>query len=152
MLETCLVYFSKNRLDPLDGPILRQLSKILNTSNKNNRPAGLTGALVFDDEWFLQSLEGERNEVWKAFKRIEADERHADVVVVEVKAIQKRVFGNWWMGLARRGDATEQAFRPHLRDGKLKPDAMTGDEILALMTGLAQTGMSRKLAPSLVEG
>jgi len=152
MPDIRLVYFSKNLLDPLDGSVLRQLSEILNTSKRRNKPAGLTGALVFDDSWFLQVLEGERADVWKTFKRIESDERHAGVVVVEIKPMQERMFGNWWMGFARRVDENEQAFRPHLRDGKLKPEDMTADEILALMTALAKTGLSRELAPSSAYG
>jgi hypothetical protein len=51
-----LVYFSENQLDPKKGSALSQLSDILSASNRNNKLANITGALVFDDFWFIQVL------------------------------------------------------------------------------------------------
>jgi hypothetical protein len=146
MAITRLIYFSENQLNPLDGPVVRQLGNILKTANGHNKAVGLTGALVFDDLWFLQVLEGDRAAVWTTFKRIEADERHSHVVVVEVKDVPGRIFGNWWMGLIQRGKDNEETFSPYLRDGKLRPSEMTADQILALMTTLANRGLSREMA------
>lgn len=147
MAITRLIYFSENQIDPGAGSVVRQLSNILSASTRNNRPLGLTGALVFDDMWFLQALEGKRDVVWKTFKRIEHDERHSNVMLVEVTDVPNRVFGNWWMGLAQLDAVSGPAFEPYLQDGRLKPDAMTAQQILALMTDLSKIGLSRELVP-----
>lgn len=140
-----LVYISENHLDPADGPILGQLAGILATSNRNNRRDDLTGALVFDDGWFLQSLEGEQTQVWTAFERIREDERHAGVRLLEFGPRGSRLFGNWWMGLATRSGATQSAFAPFLRNGMLQAQTMTADDVIALMVALARLGLNREL-------
>ncbi len=146
MSVTRLVYFSENQIDPATGSVVRELSRILSASNRNNKPLGLTGALVFDDLWFLQTIEGERSKVWATFERIKGDPRHADITLVDVRDAPERIFANWWMGLAKREAATEAAFRPYLKGNLLQPHAMSGDSILALMIDLARIGLARQLA------
>ena len=142
-----LVYISENNLDPLQGSVVRQLSSILAASNHNNRTSRISGALIFDDMWFLQALEGERQTVWRKYERIREDERHANVVLVEMVEIDRRLFGNWWMGLAKRTEETEHLFAPHLRNGRFQADAMAAKEIVALMEALSVFGLQRDIAP-----
>ena len=142
MAATRLIYFSQNHI----GPAVRELSSILNASNRNNKPVGLTGALVFDSQWFLQLLEGEREKVWRTFERISRDERHSDVVVAEVIETDTRVFGNWWMGVASRNSDTEHAFAPFLREGRFEPAQMTAADMLGLLMSVSRLGLSRELA------
>jgi hypothetical protein len=146
MAITRLIYFSENQIDSGQGSVVRQLSKILSAANKNNKPLGLTGALVFDDLWFLQTLEGSRDNVWKTFERIKGDERHTNVTLVEVTDVPSRIFGNWWMGFAQRNAETESAFKPYLQGGRIKPTEMTAQQILTLMIELSKLGLSRELA------
>ena len=146
MSITRLVYYSENAIDPASGSVVRELSKILSASNRNNKPIGLTGALVFDDLWFLQTLEGERSKVWATYERIKGDPRHADVTLVDVRDASERIFGNWWMGLAKRDATTEATFKPYLKGDLLVPAAMSGEQILDLMIDLTRIGLSRELA------
>ena len=147
MSVTRLVYISENQIDPAAGSVVRELSRILSASNRNNKPIGLTGALVFDNLWFLQALEGERSKVWATFERIKGDPRHSDVTLVDVRDAEERVFGNWWMGLAKRDASTEATFRPYLKGDLLQPRTMSGADILALMVELARVGLARELVP-----
>jgi hypothetical protein len=82
---TRLTYYSENQLDPAQGSVVAQLAKILSASNRNNKPGNITGALVFDDLWFLQVLEGDREDVWHTFERIKDDERHSRVTLADVR-------------------------------------------------------------------
>ena len=143
---TRLTYYSQNHIDPQTAPPVRMLSSILSASNRNNKPLGLTGALIFDNQWFMQVLEGEREKVWRTFERISEDERHTDMIVAEVVESDSRTFGNWWMGLATRNSSTEHVFASFLNDGKLDPRRMAATEILALMTAVSRLGLSRELA------
>jgi len=142
-----LTYFSRNQIDSSDGSVLRELGTILEASSKNNNASGLTGALVFDERWFLQTLEGERTAVRNTFKRIEADERHSNITIVDARNIHDRIFGSWWLALVQPGSENRESLGAFLRDGNLKPDEMTSGQILELMIHLSKTGSSRRLDP-----
>ena len=141
-----LIYLSENRIDRADGSMLRQLGSIMATSQRNNAAAAITGALIFDDGWFLQVLEGDRRAVWRTFERIAADERHGGTLLVEMVDVSARLFGNWWMGLAVRSAATSSLFRPHERFGVFSPVEMSGRQVLDLMVGVAKLGLCREVA------
>ena len=146
MALTRLTYFSENQIDPSKGSVVKQLSAIHSASNRNNKVVGLTGALAFDSQWFLQVLEGDRTEVWKALRRIEEDDRHSNVVIVEAIEVSARIFGNWWMGIATCNAATADTFAPFLKNGFLQPQDMTAKEMLTLLISLSKIGFSRQLA------
>ena len=145
MSLTRLVYYSENQLVPADGSVLSQLSKILSASNRNNKPKNITGALVFDDLWFLQVLEGERDTVWSTFERIKEDERHSKVTLAEMRDVDDRIFGNWWMGLVTRNEATQEAFKPYMTDGRLQPGKMSARKILAMTIEVSKLNMTREI-------
>jgi hypothetical protein len=140
-----LVYFSENQLDPRKGSALGQLSKILKASNRNNQTLGITGALVFDDLWFIQTLEGERTKILATFERLKDDERHSNISLVELTDVDDRMFGNWWMGLATRNDATQQAFKPYLHNGRMQPHQMSGKQLLGLIVEVSKLGLAREV-------
>lgn len=141
-----LIYFSENLIEPNGRSVLSQLNDVLAASQRNNERDGITGALVFDDRWFLQILEGERAAVWRTLHRISDDERHANVVIAEAAEVEERLFGNWWMGLATRNAETAPLFAPYLRNGLLRPQDMSARAILDLVVRLANVGLSRKMA------
>jgi hypothetical protein len=143
-----LIYFSENQLDPRKGSALSQLSQILQASNRNNRAANITGALVFDDLWFIQALEGDRTQILATFERLKDDERHSNATLVELNGVDSRMFGNWWMGLATRKEANARAFAPYLHEGRLRPALMTGQQVLGLICEVAKLGLTREILTS----
>jgi hypothetical protein len=91
----------------------RQLSdddiqQILAVSRRNNLRDGITGMLLWADGAFIQVLEGEARAVRGAFGRIQADDRHRNVMVVLEQAAGTRLFTQWSMGFkqldARMGE------------------------------------------------
>jgi len=141
-----LAYFSSFGLEPGRGYLIRQLNDILRVSNRNNQTKGITGALIFDMNWFVQVLEGDRDVVWSVFQKIERDERHRDVKLVEFVTVPGRYFGNWWMGCAEFNEDLAATFRPYLRNGQFHPPDMSALEILSLMVDLSLIGYTRELA------
>ena len=140
-----LIYVSEAQIDPAEGSLFSQLAGIMKASIRNNQASGVTGALVYDDAWFLQALEGERRAVWRTFERINSDERHANCLLIAMSEVGERVFDNWWMGLATRDADTAAAFRPYLRGGMLHPPEMSAEEILGLMRELAKHSLRRQM-------
>lgn len=145
-----LVYFSENQINPQRGSLLSQLSGIQQASTRHNAAAGLTGALVFDDLWFVQVLEGPRQNVLQTFERLKDDERHARLTLVLLADIEMRSFGNWRMGLITRNTATLQAFAPYLRDGRLQPHTMLGRQLLNFIIDVSKAGLPRTPASTIV--
>jgi hypothetical protein len=141
-----LVYLSECEIDPAEESVVKQLSLILSASNRNNKQNGLTGALVFDGRTFLQTLEGERDSVLKTYERIKKDHRHSTVTLVGMREITARMFGNWWMGAVRLNSSSEEALRPYLTNGLLRPHDMSEEQILDLMGVVSKLGLSRKIA------
>jgi hypothetical protein len=108
-----LVYAS--RLTP--GTSGTELTSIVEVSQRNNARAGVTGALCFSVDFFLQCLEGERQVVNATYHRILRDPRHADAVILRYEEIAARDFSGWSMGYVPstvlRGDTV---LRYHGRD------------------------------------
>jgi hypothetical protein len=141
-----LIYISNTRIDPAKGPIFFQLTSIVDAAKSNNRAQNITGALTYDNDWFVQILEGPSEAVRHLFRRIERDPRHLNIVIVEIKAVESRRFANWWMGCVEISGQTASVFKPYLRDGRFMPSDMSGDEILSLMSDLCPLGFDRHLA------
>ena len=76
------------------------ISNILKSSQKNNKKDGITGALIFREDIFLQFLEGPENKVDKAFNNIASDKRHKDVLKLKEDITDRKLFTSW----AMRGD------------------------------------------------
>ena len=76
------------------------ISNILKSSQKNNKKDGITGALIFREDIFLQFLEGPENKVDKAFNNIASDKRHKHVLKLKEDITDRKLFTSW----AMRGD------------------------------------------------
>ncbi|MGX7705993.1 BLUF domain-containing protein [Methylobacterium sp. Gmos1] len=103
-----LVYASKNLLQGPDHEITAAVRQILAASQANNRAIGVTGALMFNGGAFAQVLEGPRAGVEETFERIQRDERHGDVTVLQCGPAETRGFPDWSMafvGQSARGQA-----------------------------------------------
>ncbi len=84
---------------------------ILTASRRNNGMDGVSGILWIGGDQYRQLLEGPVDSVAETFERIKADPRHADIVVLDDRAIDAPEFGEWAMaGLPgdRPADAAER--------------------------------------------
>jgi hypothetical protein len=75
-----------------------ELAEIAAASQRNNAKIEVTGVLVKVGEFYFQVLEGPADAVDATFIRIEADERHRDIVMVgKPERVEQRLFGTWAM-------------------------------------------------------
>lgn len=70
-----LVYVSR----AAPGLGLADVYGIIRTAHAGNAPAGLSGALIFLDGWFVQLLEGRSPALEACFARIRRDPRHTQI-------------------------------------------------------------------------
>ncbi|MEM8773595.1 MAG: BLUF domain-containing protein [Pseudomonadota bacterium] len=98
-----LIYYSKRKsYDP------RVLEDILRSSRRNNEKLGITGALLVQDKYFFQLLEGPRDTLSELLSVIMKDERHEQLVLVLFEELNYRIFSNWRMAHLSDQDATVQ--------------------------------------------
>lgn len=84
-------------MNPDDPHLRTDLKSILETAKRNNMASGVTGALLFNQEYFAQVLEGDRKAVSETFCRIIKDPRHSEHVILDARAISQRRFADWSM-------------------------------------------------------
>jgi len=87
-----------------------EIENILAASRRNNLRDGVTGMLLWADGVFIQILEGEPHTVRTLYHRIQADDRHRNLMVVLEQAAEKRLFSQWSMGF-KQLDAERSADR-----------------------------------------
>ena len=90
-----LIYLSSK--SPKKNQIIDSNS-IAEQSQAYNCSKGISGILLEYENNFIQYLEGDPIEVFTLYKRIEKDERHTDIWLVDYSAINERAFQDWGMG------------------------------------------------------
>jgi len=74
-----------------------ELERLLVAVRAKNAQNGITGILLYNDQSFLQILEGTRDDVERTLARILRDPRHAGVTVVQDEVVVERDFSAWDM-------------------------------------------------------
>lgn len=74
------------------------IQDILAASRRNNQRDGITGMLLWADGVFIQVLEGEPQMVRSVYRRIQADDRHRNLMLVLEQEADNRMFSQWSMG------------------------------------------------------
>lgn len=111
-----LVYVSIATRDMTDEDLLN----ILNKAREKNARLGVTGMLLYRDNYFIQALEGEKDTLLELYATINADERHEKVLTVYQHPIEKRTFSDWAMGFNRL-DNIDPASLPGFTDFLTQP-------------------------------
>ena len=92
-----IVYASRAAV-ACDGPFLNALLK---RARNRNAELGVTGVLLYHTGAFLQVLEGAPAVVTALYEKIEGDNRHDRVVVLQRRMVTERSFSEWSMGLMK---------------------------------------------------
>jgi hypothetical protein len=135
-----LTYFSRNRLDQWYGSRDCGIAEILAISVANNLRDCITGALICDDRWFVQALEGVENKVSATFERILRDQRHRDVSLVTMQAVAQRRYPNFAMVCLFRDEDNSDLFRHYSEDEGFDPREMRADRLSDLIEAVVDRG------------
>jgi blue light- and temperature-responsive anti-repressor len=132
-----LIYYSKN-LIPGPGPAIEsEIRDILAVSRKNNAAHGITGALIFNAGIFAQVLEGSRRDVEATFERIQRDNRHDDVQVLDFAPAEARGFANWSMGFLGSSAEGRRVFDDIGRHTGFDAKRLAGERVFEVMHRIA---------------
>ncbi|ODN69608.1 Blue light- and temperature-regulated antirepressor YcgF [Methylobrevis pamukkalensis] len=135
-----VVYYSRNAVKKLGLPFSAEIRAIMSSCARHNTPAGLTGALVFNEQYFAQILEGSRNEVSKALWRIGADRRHEDMVIMEAEAVPCRRFENWSLGYVGHSEDMDALYLKFGITVGFDPARMTAASLVGFVSELVRLG------------
>jgi hypothetical protein len=138
MIIVRLTYYSRNRVDRPGGPAHDRIRDILIESVANNRRDDITGALIHDDRWFAQALEGPETKVTATFERILRDPRHSDVRLIRMQPVPARQFAPWWMACVARSDDNADLFRHHCESECFDPQLMRADRLGDLIEAVVE--------------
>ena len=76
------------------------LTKIFDTSEKNNPEKDITGCLLIGSNSYLQFLEGPSLAVEELYSKIEIDSRHKNIKKLHDQSIKEKLFSSWSMKFA----------------------------------------------------
>ncbi len=124
-----VLYCSRNLVAGSTAETEHEIESILAKSRENNARDGITGGLLYSNGCFAQVLEGPLDAVGAAFERIQCDQRHRDVTVLQTAVISERDYPSWSMAFAGTSDATAGAHVVEAFSGR----SAAGDDILALL-------------------
>ncbi|MHA7871192.1 MAG: BLUF domain-containing protein [Hyphococcus sp.] len=79
-----------------------ELIALVQRAKMYNQAASLTGFILYDEDYFLQWLEGPEAELRRAFDRISRDQRHDDIEILSDGEIPARLFGGWNLMLSSK--------------------------------------------------
>ena len=81
-----------------------EVGLLVKRARGRNAEMGITGVLMFDGAQFCQFLEGPEDAVLDLMRRICADPRHRNVILVRESAIDVRRFKSWYLGYVQVTD------------------------------------------------
>ena len=135
MLVRC-VYASR----ATKGLASASLDGILADSRKNNSKKGITGILISAGDYFIQALEGGRDQVSQIYNQITQDKRHNHVILLAFDEIAQRSFEGWTMGEVTLDQVNPSILLKYSATTQLDPFSMTGGATLALLQELVASG------------
>ena len=130
-----LLYASRP-VSPLTASVI---DTILAQSQDGNQSKGITGILCFNDELFLQVLEGGRDAVCELFNAIVRDDHHKNVRLLSYEEIPERRFGGWTMGQVNIARINPSLLLKYSVKAKLDPFSCSGRASMALLDELIAT-------------
>jgi hypothetical protein len=133
-----IVYFSRNVMAGTDSQMKAEVEGILATARRNNAQAGVTGSLIFNSGGFAQVLEGRPEDVGAIFEKIQRDERHSDVLVLECRDVATRTFPNWSMGFVGARAGHERLFGAISESSGFDPSRFGAADVFAAMDRLVR--------------
>ena len=130
-----VVYCSRNSIPGTPESVAADVAHILETSRANNARDGVTGGLLFSKNCFAQVLEGPMDAVENAFERIQCDERHSEVTVLQSGPIAARDFPDWSMAFTGES-TTGNPLAGIVMDGAFSGHSRAGSDVLDLLRGV----------------
>ena len=111
----------------------KEVESIGKRAQERNQERDITGALLFDNRFFLQRLEGDRTVISETYSRITRDSRHHSLVVVSAGPIEVRLFPEWAMKYVRLSRGLGTPLFRHQPSQEFCPQNLTSTQALGVL-------------------
>ncbi|HCI77224.1 MAG TPA: hypothetical protein DHV27_13365 [Psychrobacter sp.] len=128
-----LTYISRYNTDNPKGEVTR----ILTQAQQNNERNGITGALVFNHNYFLQSIEGARPVINELLRKLVKDNRHHGLQVIECREVELRHWSKWSMKYLIPSDENKGLALKFSTGTQFNPYLMNTNQIMMLIETLS---------------
>jgi hypothetical protein len=128
-----LIYVSRNEIKGDQGNIQTTIDQILKTARIKNAQVNITGALLFNAAYFAQILEGTSEAIEDTFERIECDERHSKVKILDFKQVENRIFTDWSMAYLGADSTASVEFAKILNASCFNLEKINGSSVVNLL-------------------
>ena len=115
----------------------KDFNEILQQANENNAANGITGMLIFNKNYFLQTIEGPRAQINRLLYSLIADTRHHDLQVIETREIRHRDWAKWSMNYASPTEANAAIYLKYSTTIDFNPYLLSAESARDLMSGLS---------------
>lgn len=119
-----LIYRSEANPDVSEDDLLN----ILIAARHFNSQNGFTGCLLYNNQQFVQVLEGEFNALNTLYAKIRRDHRHRKVVTLHMQEIESRAYPDWTMAFKPLEDKDMQSINTALGIRELRELNGTDEE------------------------
>lgn len=114
-----------------------EVARILEQAQRNNARKGITGALVINDDYFLQVIEGARPAINQLLRGLVQDSRHLELRIVECREVEQRRWSKWSMKYLTPSELDKEQVLKFSSGTKLNPYLMSAAQIMAFMDTLS---------------
>lgn len=134
-----IVFYSHNLLTLQDGGAMRDMVRdILASCSRYDRASGFTGALIFNEKFFLQAMEGERGALSDQLWTVAADSRHNGMVLISARTIERRDFRGWTVGYGGHSEILDALYLEYGAKAVLDPTGMSLSGVIGLLRALTE--------------
>ena len=131
-----ILYCSRNLIEGAPALQFSEIDQILTTARTNNSLHQVTGALLFNSGYFAQVLEGPRLAIERIFEKIQRDQRHGEVTVLESGQTARRDFPDWSMAYVQPPSEAHATDLATALDQAMLHPAASGSAVLDLLRAL----------------
>ena len=128
-----LTYISRYNTDNENDEVTR----ILTQAQENNARKGITGALVFNHNYFLQSIEGARPVINELLRKLVKDDRHHALQIIECREVELRHWSKWSMKYLIPSDENKGLALKFSTGTQFNPYLMNTNQIMMLIETLS---------------
>jgi hypothetical protein len=86
---------------------------ILQVSWRHNHNSDISGILIYDDNYFVQLLQGPINTVDTLYEKISNDIRHHSIELIGTELLARKDVNGWGMGLINNQEIVENLYLKH---------------------------------------
>lgn len=129
-----LTYISRYNTDNANIEVAR----ILEQARRNNERNGISGVLVMNEDYFLQSIEGARPVINELLAKLIKDNRHFSFQIVDCREVEQQRWDKWSMKYLTPSDENKEYMQKFSASNEFNPYLMSTSQIMSFIETLAK--------------